>query len=101
MADEYAGLEQGHELSSNTESSAQEMMAAASATGLSTLFCCLSCWMPYAFPDHAYMTDDKQVGGVVANCFPVFSSVTILLPSSDQGAALLCAQGPPRSQKAG
>ena len=68
MADGYADLEQGHELSSNTESSAQEMMAAASATGRSTLFCCLSCGMPYAFPDHAYMTDDKQVCVLMCSC---------------------------------
>ncbi len=61
MADAYAALEDEQELSSTlADPTAQDMIAAASCTGRSTLFCCLSCGMPYAFPDHAYMSDDRQ-----------------------------------------
>lgn len=32
-----------------------------SATGRTSLFCCLSCGMPYSFPDDAYTSSDKDV----------------------------------------
>lgn len=61
MADAYAELEAQQLPSSLADPTAQDMIDAASCTGRSTLFCCLSCGMPYAFPDHAYMSDDRQV----------------------------------------
>ena len=44
---------------------AQDLLAAASCTGRSTLFSCLGCGMPYAFPDNAYMSPDQQVREVL------------------------------------
>ena len=35
------------------------------ASGRSSLFCCLSCGMPFAFPDAAYTSDDKEVRDVL------------------------------------
>ena len=31
------------------------------ASGKSSLYCCLSCGMPFAFPDAAYTSDDREV----------------------------------------
>ena len=56
----YAGLGDSR-ATTDTESTMEDLLAAASCTGRSTLFCCLSCGMPYSFPDNAYMSADQQV----------------------------------------
>lgn len=35
------------------------------SSGRSTLYCCLSCGMPFAFPDDAYTSNDKDVKEIV------------------------------------
>lgn len=59
----YGALGASAELQADAD--AQDLLAATTCTGRSTLFCCLACGMPYAFPDNAYMSADQQVREVL------------------------------------
>jgi hypothetical protein len=43
----------------------EHMASNLSASGRNTLFCCLSCGMPFSFPDDAYTTADKDVQDII------------------------------------
>lgn len=42
------------------------LTAGLEASGRSSLFCCLACGMPFAFPDSAYTSDDADVREVIS-----------------------------------
>jgi hypothetical protein len=48
-----------------SDDDALALSAATSSSGRSTLFCCLSCGIPFAFPDSSYTSDDKDVKDII------------------------------------
>ena len=50
-----------YEEDADVDPSFQEIWKCFSSTGRSTLYCCLSCGMPYSFPDSAYTSPDRDV----------------------------------------
>ena len=58
-------LEAAQAVQAAVDASLQTWAASACASGRSTLFCCLSCGMPYSFPDNAYMDTDAEVRDVI------------------------------------
>ena len=44
---------------------ADQIASNLNASGRNTLFCCLSCGMPFSFPDDSYTSSDKDVQDII------------------------------------